>query len=171
MINLRKTLTESHQILEARGVAHALIGGFALATYGQHRATFDIDFLADGSQKKIIKDAFLAQGFSVKFESDDVLQFSGLGYVDIILANRPLSQEMLKQAVLNQNLGVYVLRPEDIIGLKIQAYKNDPTRELQDKADIQNLLRLSNLDFKLIQKYAELFQEWPAIEKLKGIKL
>ena len=168
MINLRKTLYEAHDILEAQGIAHALIGGFALAVYGQHRATIDIDFLADGNRKEAIKAAFLAKGYSLKFESDEVLQFTGTGFVDVLLANRPLSQEMLKQARQNQQLGIYVVRPEDIIGLKIQAYKNDSTRELQDKADIQKLLQLKNLDFQLIKKYADLFQELPAIEKLRG---
>ena len=170
MINLRKTLTEAHSILEQQGIAHALIGGFALAAYGQHRATVDIDFLADGSKKDLIKSSLLDKGFTLKHESAEVLQFSGVGFLDIVLANRPLSQEMLKQAVRNTELGVYVLRAEDIIGLKIQAYKNDTSRELQDKADIQKLLRLSNIDFTLVKKYADLFQEWNEIEKLRDVK-
>ena len=53
---------------------------------------------------------------------------------------------MLKQAYLNQELNIYILKPEDIIGLKIQAYKNDAARELQDKADIQKLLALPKVD-------------------------
>ncbi len=169
MINLRKTLSETHSLLKEQNIAHALIGGFALAVYGQHRATVDIDFLADGEKKELIKKSFHAKGYNLKFESDEVLQFSGPGFVDVLLANRPLSQEMLKSAIQNQELGIYVVRPEDIIGLKIQAYKNDPTRELQDKADIQKLLHLPNLDLALVKKYADLFQEWPAIEKLRGI--
>lgn len=170
MINLRKTLTEAHSILEQQGIAHALIGGFALAAYGQHRATVDIDFLADGSKKDLIKSSLLSKGFVLKHESAEVLQFSGIGFLDILLANRPLSQEMLKFAIRNIELGVYVLRAEDIVGLKIQAYKNDSSRELQDKADIQKLLQLPNIDLNLIKKYADLFQEWTEIEKLRGMK-
>lgn len=170
MINLRKTLTETHSILEQQGIAHALIGGFALAIYGQHRATVDIDFLADGTKKELIKSALLLKGFVLRHETNEVLQFTGLGFVDILLANRPLSQEMLKQAIQHKELGVFVVRPEDIIGLKIQAYKNDSSRELQDKADIQKLLLLPNLDFNLIKKYADLFHEWNEIERLKGVR-
>lgn len=76
---------------------------------------------------------------------------------------------MLKQANENRELGVYVVRPEDIIGLKIQAYKNDPARELQDKADIQKLLQLPDLNLEQVKKYSDLFNEWPTIEKLRGI--
>lgn len=170
MINLRKTLNDAHYVLAQAGVTHALIGGFALAAYGQHRATADIDLLADGSKKEIIKSELVKKGFLLKHETEEVLQFSGTGFLDILLANRPISQDMLMRAELNQELGVYILKAEDIIGLKIQAYKNDSSRELQDKADIQKLLALPDLDIQRVKKYADLFGEWPTIEKLREIK-
>ncbi|WP_413612492.1 nucleotidyltransferase domain-containing protein [Bdellovibrio sp. HCB-110] len=170
MINLRKTLTDAHTALATEGIAHALIGGFALAVYGYHRTTSDIDLLADGTQKDLIKRTLSAKGYKIQFESPEVLQFTGPGFIDILLANRPLSQEMLKRAQPNSALGVYVLKAEDIIGLKIQAYKNDASRELQDKADIQKLLALPNLEMDMIKKYADLFGEWSVIEKLRGSK-
>ncbi|MFZ3230910.1 MAG: hypothetical protein WA160_11945 [Pseudobdellovibrio sp.] len=170
MINLRKTLSDAHSVLELAGVAHALIGGFALAVYGQHRATADIDLLADGLKKELIKTELIKKGFTLKHESNEVLQFSGIGYLDVLLANRPLSLEMLKRANLNNELNIYILKAEDIIGLKIQAYKNDPSRELQDKADIQKLLSLPNLDHEIIKKYADLFNEWSTLEKLGAVK-
>lgn len=169
MINLRKTLQHAHSVLEKSGVSHALIGGFAMAIYGHHRTTVDIDLLAEGSKKELIKKALLSEGFILIHESEEVLQFSGLGYLDVLLANRPLSQKMLDQAKKNPELGVYVVQPEDIIGLKIQAYKNDPSREMQDKADIQRLLKFPKIDLQLVKKYADLFQEWPAIEKLRNL--
>ena len=170
MVNLRETLQEAHAILEKNQIAHALIGGFALASHGYFRATADIDFLADGTKAILIKRALAERGFALIFESKEVLQFSGRGMVDIILANRPLSQEMLKQAQFDKSLQVHILRAEDLIGLKIQAYKNDSSRELQDKADIQNLLLKPNLDLTLVQKYADLFSEWPEIEKLMKVR-
>lgn len=51
MVSLRKTLTTAHRALESAGIAHALIGGFALAHFGIHRATQDVDFIADGDRK------------------------------------------------------------------------------------------------------------------------
>ncbi len=166
MINLRKTLNEAHLALQNAQVEHALIGGFALATYGLHRATADIDFLANGLKKELIKKCLTSAGFKIRNETNEVLQFTGVGFLDIILANRPLSLEMLTQAQENMDLGIYVLKPEDLIGLKIQAYKNDSARMLQDKSDIQNLLKMPNLDMNKIKKYADLFQEWSDIERL-----
>ena len=166
MIDLRKTLTVAHDVLQKNGVSHALIGGFALALYGQYRATADIDFLADGSKKDIIKKSLISFGFKLVHETSEVLQFAGIGYVDILLANRPLSLEMLKNSIVNDDLKVSILQPEDLIGLKIQAYKNDASRALQDKADIQKLLELKNINTKIVKKYADLFNEWAEIEKI-----
>ena len=75
---------------------------------------------------------------------------------------------MLEDALPAAQLPVVVLRVEDIIGLKIQAYCNDSTRELQDKADIQNLIRKTpDLDWERIKTYADLFQQWATVEKLR----
>ncbi|MDZ4677447.1 MAG: nucleotidyl transferase AbiEii/AbiGii toxin family protein [Oligoflexia bacterium] len=170
MINLRKTLTISSACLQAQGIEHALIGGFALAAHGINRATADIDFLADGKKKNIIIESLTKSGFKLVHQTDDVLQFQGVGNLDIILANRPLSQKMLSLAQDSEKLSTRVVMPEDIIGLKIQAYKNEPTRELQDKADIQALILAHNssMDWKRIKEYADLFNEWEVIKKLGG---
>jgi hypothetical protein len=166
MIHLRETLQLAHETLLKNQINHALIGGFAMAFYGFHRATADVDFLADGQKRDRIKEVLLKAGFQLKYESTEVLQFVGVGFLDILLANRPLSQEMLTQANQSQELKVQILRAEDIIGLKIQAYKNDPSREFQDKSDIQNLLQLPNLEFNIVKKYAELFSEWDEIQSI-----
>lgn len=167
-MDLRKTLKTSTDILRKEGIPHALIGGFALAHYGVFRTTQDIDLLVDGTKKSRAKDLFQKNGFNLIYENDEVLQFSGPGFVDLLLANRPMSQEMLKNAISDKGLEVYILKAEDIMGLKIQAYKNDPTRELQDLADIQSLIsNVPNLDWSKIQKYAELFNEWEKIKTLK----
>ncbi|NBW83693.1 hypothetical protein EBR21_18260 [bacterium] len=75
---------------------------------------------------------------------------------------------MLADAKVLPGMGLKSLLAEDLIGLKIEAYKNDPRRELQDKADIQNLMRKnSNLDFDRIMQYAQIFNEWETIEQLR----
>ncbi|MCM2280717.1 MAG: hypothetical protein NDI61_02590 [Bdellovibrionaceae bacterium] len=169
MLDLRTTLITASDALKQQNIAHALIGGFALAFHGINRATADIDFLADGTKRSEILNALKSAGFVLHFESPEVLQFTGPGNLDILLANRPISQQMLKDANLQKKLAVYVLRAEDIIGLKIQAYINDPSRELQDKADIQQLLkRHPNLDWSRVKKLADIFDQWPTIEALRS---
>ena len=97
------------------------------------------------------------------------MQFSGVGNLDILIARRPISQKMLNQSIEGGPEGIKFARAEDLIGLKIQAYKNDSEREFQDKADIQFLIRnVKNLDFDVIKKYADLFNEWSTIDEIKN---
>lgn len=157
-----------HGRLEAAGVDHALIGAFALAAWGVQRATNDVDFLIDGAKAAVARQALESDGFTVFHVSDEVLQMAGPGQVDFVLARRPLSLAMLARASARTIRGVKCVEPEDLIGLKIQAYKNDPRRELQDRADIQRLIEVSaSLDWARIRQYADLFSEWPAIEDLR----
>jgi hypothetical protein len=169
-MDLRQTLVTAHEALTKAQIEHALIGGFALATFGHHRATVDIDFLADGSDPIRVKAALEAVGFSVRFENAEVIQFTGpTGHLDILLARRPMSLQMLKNAKRHPELMILVACPEDVVGLKIQAYKNDPSREFQDKADILRLLSLPGIDLEKVKTYADLFSEWPTIKAMKGM--
>lgn len=166
-VDLRQTLDLAHQALNEAGVEHALIGGLALAEHGVHRATVDVDLLIDGTKILQTKSALLDKGFKLEWENDDELMFSGPGFLDILVANRLLSQKMLKTSRQSQSHAIAVVEPEDIIGLKIQAYKNDPLRELQHKADIQAIARENpDIEIKRIQDYAELFNEWDTVKAL-----
>jgi len=168
-MDLRATLKLAHFILSQNKIPHALIGGLALACYGSTRATVDLDLLVREEDKERLKTLFHQNGFNLINESDEVLQFSGMGYVDILLARRPISQRILQEAGEGGLEGIPLVKVEDLIGLKIQAYKNDKSRTLQDKADIQFLIEnVKNLDWKKIQEYANLFDEWEAICEIKN---
>lgn len=170
MIQLRKTLETARSILFANNIKFSLIGGFALSNYGIHRATRDIDLLIDGSAKERIKDLFKAAGFVLYHETNEILQFEGLGYLDVLLANRPLSLQMLSESKNSTYLqDIPVASVEAIVGLKIQAYRNDPSRTLKDKSDIQELLKIKDIDLKIVKKYADLFDAWTEIQELMKI--
>jgi hypothetical protein len=173
MMNLRSTLKIAHTLLKNNQIDHALIGGLALACYGSTRATIDLDLLIHEDHKLSVKKLLTDNGFNLVHESDEVLQFSGIGYVDIILARRPISQKILSDANTGGPEGIKFVKTEDLIGLKIQAYSNDPSRELQDKADIQFLIEnVPDLDWQRIKTYADLFNQWEVINEIKNkIKL
>ena len=76
---------------------------------------------------------------------------------------------MLKRAKTLPGLKIKCVSAEDLIGLKIQAYINDPNREPQDKADIIALIRNNReLNWSLIKQYADIFNEWPAIDAIRA---
>ena len=80
--------------------------------------------------------------------------------VDFQHARRPISQEMLARAdaVVFAGIEIPVLLAEDLIGLKVQAYHNNP-RRLQDHVDIQRLLQANwgRLDLDRLRGYFGLF--------------
>ena len=167
-MDLRSTLKFVHNLLSNNSIDHALIGGLGLACYGSTRATVDMDLLIYEEDKALVEELLTTNGFSLQNKSEEVLQFSGMGYVDLLIARRPISREILKLSNPNGPEGINFVRAEDLIGLKIQAYKNDIAREFQDKADIQFLISsLDTLDWGLIKKYADLFGEWEVVNGIR----
>ena len=167
-MDLRSTLKFVHNLLSDNSIDHALIGGLGLACYGSTRATIDLDLLIYEEDKEKLEELMIKHGFILENKSDEVLQFAGMGYVDILIARRPISRDILKFSNKNGPEGIDFVRAEDLIALKIKAYKNDVTREFQDKADIQFLISSQkNLDWDLIKKYADLFNEWEVIDEIR----
>jgi predicted nucleotidyltransferase len=172
MMGLRETIKKTSQEFQKEGISHALIGGLALGAHGVHRSTQDVDFLVEGTQREKVISCLKRLGFNPFHMTQEVLQFDGPGRIDILLANRPATLKMLQSAQMDSKiLHVKVVGVEDLIGLKIQAYKNDPLRELQDKADIQSLLlkNKDKLNVQLVKTYADLFGEWDIVKSLGGL--
>ncbi len=154
--------------LEKERIPYAIIGGLAVFAYGGERTTFDVDFLVHGEHRANILKISHQLGLKVVHENQEVMQFSGSAQIDVLFANRPLSQDMLLRVHKIGELPYPVVRAEDLIALKIQAYKNDASREFVDKGDILTLMKnVSNLDFDKIKQYADLFSAWSEISDLK----
>ncbi|MEI8027647.1 MAG: hypothetical protein WCI18_14970 [Pseudomonadota bacterium] len=167
-MNLVESLIVIDKILTDLGVNHALIGGFALAAHGVHRATNDIDFLVNEADRDILIANLPRFHWSLAAATEEVLHFVGDYAIDFILARRPLSQEMLREATQIPKLGVKAVSAEGLIGLKIQAYCNNPKRKLQDKADILALMRTNpSVDLNRVKQYADLFDQWEEILLLR----
>ena len=62
-----------------------------------------------------------------------------------------------EKEIFGGELKIKVLKPEDLIGLKLQAVKNNPSRKEMDIADIKALVSAQQepLDWPLIRGYAE----------------
>ncbi|MCD4812276.1 nucleotidyltransferase [bacterium] len=152
---------------EKENVDFALIGGLAMETVGIVRSTQDVDLLILAEKVLMIKTTMHQKGYSLLHESEDVLNFVGAhsqsGRVDFLLAHRRYTLAMLKRAikypVFDGEFTIKALRPEDLIGLKVQASSNDPGRWFQDMADVQMILEKhrSKMDMDLVKEYFELF--------------
>ena len=158
------------------GVQYALMGGFALGAWGVPRATVDIDFLVNRDDMEKVHKIMTGMGYECRYQTENVSQYVSqlkvFGEVDFLHAFREASLEMIQRAseteVFGGSLKVKVLRPEDLIGLKLQAIKNNPSRERTDMADIESLLAVhkDNLDWLLIEKYFKIFEMEDLYNKL-----
>lgn len=166
---LKDLLFNVQRIATSEEIDIALIGAMAMSVWGVQRATADVDCLVDGSEKKKVKEAFLRNGFSIIHESEEVLQLVGNGSVVFLFANRAISKNMLAQSKFIDVIKMKCVLPEDIIGLKIQAYNNNAKRRFKDLADIQALIEKNpNMNIEQIKFYADAFSEWETIKTLFG---
>lgn len=143
-------------------IRYALIGGIALGLLGSDRVTKDIDILVDNKDKEKIKNILNKNFYNLFYESENVLQFVSdlkiFGEFDIIIAKNKYTKNMLKRAKIiqiNNSIKLYLLQPEDIIGLKLQAIKNAPERYNKDIEDIIFIKKNYRLDENIILEYCE----------------
>jgi hypothetical protein len=167
--------------LEAAGVRYALIGGFALGLRGVQRATMDLDFilmLEDMGKAEVILTRF---GYVRIFHSENVSHFESpdeeWGRIDVLHAFRGPSLGMLQRAEfisVDTDVRLRVVQIEDLVGLKVQAMVNDPSRAIGDWDDIRLLLQSAGgrrlaVDWELMEDYLRLFGWQEKISELKAI--
>jgi hypothetical protein len=103
--------------------------------------------------------------------SNHVHPLADLGRVDFIYVSGETAR-LLLSAGTTLRLGehrVPVPRAEHLAAMKVHAMKNDPSRTLQEMADIQFLLRLPGVDIEEIRGYFErsgLLERYHEIERL-----
>ncbi len=158
-------------------VRYAAMGAFGMGALGAERATKDLDFLVHGGDMESVHGLMAALKYARIFESPNVSQYRGetvvWGWVDFFKAFRPLAIEMLGAAIVKPVFGgpmtVRVLRPEDLIGFKVQAVANAPERRPMDTQDIEMLAEVyrGRLDWARVERYYTLFGLGPMFLDLK----
>lgn len=151
-----------------RDIRYALMGGFAMGLWGGSRSTVDLDFLVHRDDAGKVHNVMTGLGYDRLHHTENVSQYASplrsFGGIDFIHAFRDASLDMLKRAVLKDIFGgalnIRTLIPEDIIGLKLQAVYNNPSRRESDTEDIAMLISRHEgaLDKELLKQYFKLFQ-------------
>lgn len=155
-------------------IAFVLSGGLALSTMEVVRFTKDIDFIVFEEDKDKVDRIMTECGYEKQgFSSNEIISYWSplkvFGQVDFLLARRKYTRAMIQRAVekpvFGGRLNVHTIRPEDLIGLKVQAICNDfDNRYPIDKSDIQRLLKLhrGHMDMVLVREYFRVFdkEEW-----------
>jgi hypothetical protein len=170
----KETLKHLESLFGKAKVLHALIGGVAMSVHGAVRGTKDIDYLVDGDSEVHVHAIFESLGFETLQRTPDVSSYLlGQLRLDVVYARRPYSKAMLANAERAKidNVEILTVRPEDIIGLKLQALMHQPER-VQDRADIITLLRLhgATMDRSRVREYARVLDMEAVLDELERQK-
>lgn len=148
----------------------ALIGGLALAAHQVVRATRDVDFLADADDADHLHGILIGLGYRCVHRSVDAANYlrddEGL---DLLYAHRPIARKLLNEAVIHPTImgSLRIVSAEGLIGFKLQALANDPSR-IRDIEDIRALLSTKHdeLDMQEIREYFALFDRTQWLDEL-----
>ncbi len=158
-------------------IKYALMGGFALGLLGVPRATVDLDFLIHADNLPQIKKIMADQGYVCFYQTENVSQYISpvkiFGEIDFLHAFRRLSLEMLNRAlekkIFEGEMKIKVLRPEDLIGLKVQGAVNNEARKNREYGDIESLMSYyrADLNWRELERYFSLFSQDSLYNELK----
>lgn len=154
-------LRELHSALAVAKVPYMLIGGFAVNIHGYVRATRDLDVMVLADDSDLLHDTLCGLGYSaIDRRADLACYFRGNDRLDVLYARRPISRRLLAQARhadLNR-LSVPTISVEGLLGLKVQAFSDDP-RRIRDLTDMMELLKVNRATLNLdeVRGYFRLF--------------
>jgi len=173
-LNFRRVLDTVGKFLNDRGYRYALAGAFALHAYGISRTTGDLDLVVEGGARAELISFLESLGYETLHASagysNHLHALPALGRVDCIYAEGPTADRLFegaKEMGTFQGLKVRVPRPEHLCAMKVLAMKNDPSRALQEMADIQRLLELPEINEGEVRRY---FERHGLIEAFHEIK-
>ena len=161
--------------LTSRGWRFALVGGVALAVYGNPRLTLDLDLVTEADAQEALVAWMESAGYATLYRSSGFSNHLHAsrewGRVDFVyVGNETASRLFAGVEVVPGPAGrpVPVPRKEHLIAMKVQAMKNDPTRTLQEMADVGYLLKLDGTNQAEAREYfvkAGLLARWEELSR------
>ena len=174
-MNLKDVLTPIDALLKRSEIKYAVIGGYAVAAWGEVRATRDIDLLCSAKDLAALKAALVKSGLRFEHrvgELDDPISHviridlgagSELYEIDVIAGVRAAPAGILERSrtVQIQDLAIPVASPEDIVILKMLG---GSARDIDDARIILRTQK-GRIDLSLIRRLCPL-PLMPVLESL-----
>ena len=163
-------LRELSVVLEQARIPFALIGGFAVNAHGFVRATHDLDVMVVGEQADSLHSVVTNLGYEVLDRRPDIASYvRGPLRLDVLYARRPISRDLLARArsTTAGDIRLSVIPLEGLIGLKIQAFHDDP-RRIRDLDDIIQLVKINSdkLNLDEVRSYFRLFDQESVLDDI-----
>ena len=161
-MNLSGLFRQINKIFVKRQIPYAVIGGYAVAAWGEERATRDLDLLCAGDSRRLIE-ALHEEGMQFEHRigdwDDPVSEVIRIDMgstadpfeVDILIGIRNAPPDVLNRIriLTLEDVSIPVASPEDVILLKLLA---GSARDLEDAKTIVEMQR-HKLDLSLIRRY------------------
>jgi predicted nucleotidyltransferase len=149
--------------LRNAGICYAMIGGIAVNMHGFIRATRDLDVMLLAEDAEAMHRLLSDMGYEPIDRRPDIASYvRGTMRVDVLFAHRPISRGLLEARRETDFHGMKVpaISLEGLIGLKVQAFSDDPQRRLRDLTDMIELMKINrdHLDLDEIRSYFRLFE-------------
>ena len=150
------------RLLDENAFPHAVVGALGLHAYGHSRATFDLDLVTvQAAQPSLVK-ALEQLGYETLHVSGGYSNHQHAdpdwGGLDVIYVDEETAGLLFPRCSRTLRLGsrdAPVPRAEHLAAMKVRAMCNDPSRLVQDLADVQHLLRLPETDRAEVRGYFE----------------
>jgi hypothetical protein len=136
-----------------------LIGALALAAYGLARTTLDLDLAVEARAQDDIVRFLESEGYDTLYRSEGysnhLHRSAAGGRVDFVYMDPTTSDLLFRDAreFPGRAGQILVPKPEHLAAMKVLAMKNDPSRTLQDLADVRFLLGVPGVDRDEIRGY------------------
>ncbi len=161
--------------LESKNEPVAVVGAFGLFAWGLQRTTFDLDFVTRAEAQAGLVAHLESLGYETLYRSagysNHLHADQALGRVDMLYVSDETARPLFAGCRPSLDLGARKLnvpRAEHLAAMKVQAIKNDPSRLLQDLADISFLLRQPGVDREEVRGYferASLRERWDELAR------
>lgn len=159
-MDFRAALTLVSEFLEREGHSYAVVGAFALQSYGLARATQDLDFVTEVTAQEKLVPFLEAQGYETLHVSTGYSNHlhpdPAKGGLDFVYVDRETGRKLFagcEVRAVGTGARLPVPRPEHLAAMKALAMKNDPERSLQEMADVRFLLSLPGVDRDEVEEY------------------
>lgn len=153
-------MLEAH--FDASGAEWVVVGGLALAVHGAGRLTHDVDIATGREGQAQLIECLEADGYETQHRSEGysnhVHPDPACGRIDVVYVNGRTARSLFGEAHESEILpgvSAKVAQPEHLVAMKVLAMKNDPSRRLQEMADIAALLRATGIAPEAVHGYFE----------------
>jgi hypothetical protein len=137
---------QCHQLLEDRGIPHAIIGGVAVCLHGYQRNTTDLDLLVRRSDADQIRSVFADAGFQWLAEHAEFRSPSGIPVQLVLAADRAGSDSEVRlpdpadETAVTHLEGLPAVTLARLIESKLACGQGNLRRTHKDFADVVELI-------------------------------